>query len=199
MLTSSELLIVIISYGLGCFSTGYYLVRLRTGQDIRKLNSGSTGGRNVGRVLGKWGFALTMAGDTVKGVSAAWIASRAGFTSEKMVFVLIAVVVGHIFPIQLGFHGGRGLSPILGSLLIYDLRLVLVAGILILIVGSLTRQFTLSLMAVITIGPLIAIGLGHTLIEAAGLGVIALLLLITQRANIRAALDKLRNHEETAI
>ena len=47
-------------------------------------------------------------------------------------------------------------------------------------------------MAVITIGPLIAIGLGHTPIEAAGLGMIALLLLITQRANIRSALDKLR-------
>jgi glycerol-3-phosphate acyltransferase PlsY len=193
MLTSPELFIVIISYGLGCISTGYYLVRLRTGQDIRKLNSGSTGGRNVGRVLGKWGFVITMAGDTVKGFIAAWIASSAGFTSEKMVLVLIAVVLGHIFPIQLGFHGGRGLSPILGALVIYDLRLFLISGMLILFLGIVTRQFTLSLMAVIAIGPVIAIGLGHTPIEALGLGVIALLLLITQRANIRSALAKLRN------
>jgi glycerol-3-phosphate acyltransferase PlsY len=69
-LSSTQLIVIIIGYGLGCISTGYYLVRLRTGQDIRKLGSGSMGGRNVGRVLGRSGFALTMAGDTVKGIIA---------------------------------------------------------------------------------------------------------------------------------
>ena len=62
------------SYVLGCFSTGYYLVRQRTGQDIRELGSGSTGARNAGRVLGRNGFLLTMAGDLAKGGLAVWLA-----------------------------------------------------------------------------------------------------------------------------
>jgi hypothetical protein len=50
---------VVVAYFLGCFATGYYLVRARTGRDIREIESGSTGTRNVGRVLGKSGFVLT--------------------------------------------------------------------------------------------------------------------------------------------
>ena len=62
------------SYVLGCYSTGYYLVRKRTGQDIRELGSGSTGARNAGRALGRSGFLLTMAGDLAKGGLAVWLA-----------------------------------------------------------------------------------------------------------------------------
>ena len=46
------LLILPLSYLLGCFTTGYYLVRLQTGQDIRDVSSGNVGSRNVGRLLG---------------------------------------------------------------------------------------------------------------------------------------------------
>ena len=46
---------VVVAYFFGCFATGYYLVRARTGMDIREIESGSTGTRNAGRVLGKTG------------------------------------------------------------------------------------------------------------------------------------------------
>jgi len=61
-----EIAVVLASYVLGCISTGYYLVRFRTGHDIRTLHSGSTGARNVGRVLGRTGFIVTLAGDLAK-------------------------------------------------------------------------------------------------------------------------------------
>ena len=48
------------AYALGCFTTGYYLVRMWTGQDLRELGSGNVGAKNVGRVLGKTGFFLTL-------------------------------------------------------------------------------------------------------------------------------------------
>ena len=57
------------AYAIGCFATGYYLVRARTGRDIREVDSGSIGARNVGRVLGRTGFWLTVFGDFVKGSS----------------------------------------------------------------------------------------------------------------------------------
>ena len=63
---------MLAAYGLGCLTTGYYLVRLRTGQDIRGLGSGSVGARNVGRILGKSGFFITLAGDSGKGALAVW-------------------------------------------------------------------------------------------------------------------------------
>ena len=64
------------AYFIGCFTTGYYLVRLRTGKDIREMGSGSAGARNVGRFLGKSGFFLTMLGDFIKGALAVWLARK---------------------------------------------------------------------------------------------------------------------------
>ena len=63
------------AYLLGCLATGYYLVRARTGRDIREFDSGSTGARNVGRMLGKTGFGLTVLGDFGKGMLAVWSAA----------------------------------------------------------------------------------------------------------------------------
>lgn len=113
------------AYVLGCFSTGYYLVRARTGQDIRRVESGSVGARNVGRVLGRTGFLLTLLGDLGKGMLAVWAAWH--FTGEGLLagLALLAVVTGHIWPAQLHFHGGKGVASSLGGLLCYDWQLAL--------------------------------------------------------------------------
>src|ERR1035441_2499722 len=68
------------AYALGCFTTGYYLVRWRTGQDVREVGSGSVGARNVGRLLGRQGFLATMLCDFGKGMLAVWGARR--FTTD---------------------------------------------------------------------------------------------------------------------
>ena len=64
------------AYVLGCFATAYYLVRARTGKDLRAIESGSLGARNAGRVLGKTGFAIALMGDFGKGALAVWIAQE---------------------------------------------------------------------------------------------------------------------------
>src|SRR3954471_11257483 len=100
----------VIGYALGCFNTGYYLVRWKTGQDIRQIGSGSCGARNVGRIVGRNGFLLTVAGDVLKGILAIAFAEVCiGGELAKLV-ALIAVVVGHVWPIQLKFHGGKGVA-----------------------------------------------------------------------------------------
>jgi glycerol-3-phosphate acyltransferase PlsY len=111
------------AYALGCFATGYYLVRAVKGQDIRNFESGSVGARNVGRLLGVVGFFLTVFGDFGKGVLAVWAADR--FTVDPLfpALAMLCVVAGHIWPVQLRFQGGKGVATSLGALLVYDYRL----------------------------------------------------------------------------
>ena len=84
---------VVSAYILGCFTTGYYLVRSLAGRDIREIQSGNVGALNVGRVLGKPGLLLTALGDVGKGVLA--VAATRYFTGNPALeaVALIAVVV----------------------------------------------------------------------------------------------------------
>lgn len=118
------------AYFIGCFTTGYYLVRLRTGQDVRETGSGSAGARNVGRLLGKSGFFLTVLGDFAKGALAVWLARE--FVRENFAAALAvpAVVAGHLWPAQLKFRGGKGVTTSLGALLVFDYRLALTFAVL---------------------------------------------------------------------
>jgi len=114
------------AYALGCFATGYYLVRARTGRDLRDLESGSVGARNVGRVLGKSGYLLTALGDMAKGALAVWFAAE--FTDHDqliMALAVLAAVVGHVWPAQLHFRGGKGIATSFAALLMFDYRVAL--------------------------------------------------------------------------
>src|SRR5205814_6775520 len=104
------------SYLLGCFAAGYYLVRMRLGEDLRELGSGSVGARNVGRVLGKTGFLLTLLGDFGKGAFAVWAARHFTTNDHAVALAMICVVAGHIWPLQLRFRGGKGMATSLGAL-----------------------------------------------------------------------------------
>src|SRR4051794_30300652 len=89
------------AYLLGCFTPGYYLVRLRTGQDIREEGSGSVGAKNVGRLLGWRGFMLTVFGDIGKGMLAVWATRRFTNSDGMAAIAMVAVAVGHVWPAQL--------------------------------------------------------------------------------------------------
>jgi glycerol-3-phosphate acyltransferase PlsY len=122
--------IALSAYLLGCFTTGYYYVRLRTDKDIRELGSGSVGARNVGRILGRTGFLITVLGDFLKGALAVWAAQHFTPDSRLVALALMAVVAGHVWPAQLRFHGGKGIATSLGGLLVYDYRLAVIFAVL---------------------------------------------------------------------
>src|SRR5256886_13136692 len=110
---AKETLVMLLGYALGCFTSGYYLVRWRTGDDIRWLGSGSVGATNVGRVLGRPGFLLTVLCDFFKGLFAVWLARYFQLNPTGTVLTMVAVAIGHIWPAQLWFHGGKGLATLL--------------------------------------------------------------------------------------
>ena len=180
----TTLSIILISYLVGCFSTAYYLVRWRTGQDIRTLGSGTAGARNVGRILGKSGFVLTFVGDALKGALAVLLASWAGLSPLGVIAALLAVVIGHLWPVQLGGRGGKGASTALGGVLVIHVWLGLgVLGIAVVLL-ALTRQFTRSGLIAIILTPLLAWLFGLELVFVGGLVLLVMLLLFAHRSSI---------------
>jgi glycerol-3-phosphate acyltransferase PlsY len=119
----------LIAYLLGCVSTGYYLVRWRRGVDIRGVGSGTTGAFNVARLLQGPGFVLTLRGDLLKGGLALMLAKWLGLDRFAQMLAMLAVVLGHDFPLQLGFRGGNGLATATGALVVLDPRLTLALAV----------------------------------------------------------------------
>jgi acyl phosphate:glycerol-3-phosphate acyltransferase len=189
-----EVVFVCFGYALGCIPTGYCLVRLRTGEDIRSIGSGSTGSTNVGRVLGRAGYAATLVGDISKAAIATWTAVHFGVASWGLAAVMIAILAGHIWPIQLGFQGGKGLAPGIGILAILDYRAVLIAGG-IAATGPLVGKGKATLIFAAMATPLIVALLHHSKAEIAGQTVLVFLVLIAHRDNIRAFFSERRNRK----
>lgn len=182
------------AYLLGCFATGYYLVRFRTGKDIRELGSGNVGARNVGRVLGKTGFLLTVVGDVAKGVFAVWAAKH--FRAEEWMgaVALLAVVAGHLWPAQLGFRGGKGVATSLGALAVYDFHLALAFLVCFALAAAVMRKTLVpGLLGFIAL-PLASSYLGHARAEVVELSILAGLIVLAHRRNVMAAFSHWLEH-----
>ncbi len=181
-----ELLMVLGAYALGSFSTGYYLVRLRTGRDIRLLGSGSAGSRNVARSVGLTASATTLAADVAKGALAVGTAVLLGLETWAVMLVVGAVVAGHIWPPQLQFRGGKGLATFMGTALVFDYVLVLIAFAVAAVTLALTRRVTLSGLVAVVLTPLAAVLMGRTQVEVVGLSALAAIILFSHRDNIQS-------------
>jgi glycerol-3-phosphate acyltransferase PlsY len=172
------------AYALGCFATGYYLVRTVKGQDIRNFESGNVGARNVGRVLGWTGFLLTLIGDFGKGVLAVWAADR--FTTDSLLpaVAVLCVVAGHIWPVQLRFHGGKGVATSLAALLVYDYRLAVAFTLFFLSGFALTRKTILPGLFAYACLPLTSYWLYRDGLQLTVISVLAGMILFAHRKNI---------------
>jgi len=182
--------IALAAYLLGCCTIGFYLVRLRSGQDIRNLGSGSVGARNVGRLVGWQGFLLTVLGDSGKGALTVW-AARYFATDDRLVLVaMVAVVVGHVWPVQLHFRGGKGMATSLGALIIYDYRLALVFALLFAAVFAALRKTVLPGLFALACLPLMSWYLTHCLSELVGTSVLVGVVLLAHRRNLVTELSQ---------
>ena len=102
---------------IGSLPTGYLVVRLTRGIDIRTVGSGSIGATNVRCALGQgWAVFVTIV-DMSKGALALLLAAHAGTTSHELVALsAFAAVVGHNYPIWLKFRGGKGVATTYGTM-----------------------------------------------------------------------------------
>jgi glycerol-3-phosphate acyltransferase PlsY len=120
---ATSLLIFIVAYLFGSFPAGYVAGRIR-GIDVRRHGSGNIGATNVLRVVGKpWGLAVFFV-DALKGFLAVRIAvflvqrnpAANEYADFFAIFAAAACVIGHSFPVWLGFKGGKGVATSAGSI-----------------------------------------------------------------------------------
>ena len=127
-------LIVVLGYFLGSIPIAYIAGRLLKGKDIRQMGDGNMGARNAFFELGpKVGVAIGIA-DAGKGALAILIAQAAGISQVAVLLTGATAVIGHNWPIFLGFRGGRGESTTMGVLLtLIPQPMAMVAGLALLV------------------------------------------------------------------
>jgi glycerol-3-phosphate acyltransferase PlsY len=108
------LVLVGCAYLIGSLSPGWWLVHRHAGVDLRAEGSGATGATNAARVLGRRAFAYVLILDAAKGWLAVWAVHRLVPDSGWSGLAGPAVVAGHIWPIFLGFKGGKGAATFMG-------------------------------------------------------------------------------------
>ncbi|HET6854771.1 MAG TPA: glycerol-3-phosphate 1-O-acyltransferase PlsY [Pyrinomonadaceae bacterium] len=147
------LLLVVIAYLLGSIPFGYLIVRKKLGADIRQSGSGGTGATNVSRRAGKAAGVVTLVLDALKGSLAVLVAKELAPNVDWLIAAAaIAAILGHMFPVWLGFRGGKGVATGVGVFSILAPFAVLCAGIIFVVIVSLTRYVSLgSIIAAATI------------------------------------------------
>jgi acyl phosphate:glycerol-3-phosphate acyltransferase len=111
-------LLPVIAYFLGSIPFGLLIVKARGGPDIRAIGSGNIGAANVTREAGKFAGILTLLLDAGKGYLAVWLAAHFSHGNIRwMMLAAVGAVVGHMFPVWLGFKGGKGVATGLGVFL----------------------------------------------------------------------------------
>src|SRR5678815_2516151 len=148
----TRIIIPIVAYLLGSIPFGYLIVRGKSGADIRETGSGGTGATNVSRRAGKAAGGLTLLLDAAKGCIAVLIARTVSGDDWVIAAAAIAALVGHIFPVWLGFRGGKGVATGVGIFLVLAPVALLCAGVVFVAIVALTRYVSLgSIVAAILI------------------------------------------------
>lgn len=145
-MTLPETVSLVTAYLLGSIPFGYLIVKLRSGADIRQTGSGGTGATNVTRKAGKAAGIITLLLDALKGFAAVlvarWMTGEDG-TSWVIAAAAVLAVVGHCFPVWLGFRAGKGVATGLGVFLAIAPWAVLAALAVFLVVVWRTRFVSL--------------------------------------------------------
>lgn len=160
------LIIILVSYFIGSISTSYIIAKRMMGVDIRTQGSGNAGSTNVLRTLGKKAGILTFVGDLLKGVVAVLIAkviatiAHTDVTTASYIAVVF-VVIGHNWPIYLGFRGGKGVATSLGAMIAVNPVIALSCFAFFILIVYVTKYVSLGSVLSICTSPIIMFFIGN--------------------------------------
>jgi glycerol-3-phosphate acyltransferase PlsY len=172
----------VIGYLLGSIPFGLVLTRLAGHGDIRQIGSGNIGATNVLRTGSKGAAALTLLLDLAKGWAAVLIGKTLG--ADAALVAAGCVVIGHMFPVWLGFRGGKGVAPALGVLLGLAWLVALGAALVWLATALMLRYSSLAALVAAVAAAIFAPFVADRATAAVIAG-IALLIILRHHANIR--------------
>jgi acyl phosphate:glycerol-3-phosphate acyltransferase len=176
------LISIVIGYLLGSIPFGLILTRMAGLGDVRKIGSGNIGATNVLRTGNKKLAAATLLLDAFKGTVAVLIAWKL-FDDDAGIVAGVSAFLGHIFPVWIGFKGGKGVATYIGILLGLAPLMVLLFALVWLAVAFTTRYSSLSALVATFVVPIVLWIFGGEKIAAA-MTVLTLICWWKHKANI---------------
>jgi acyl phosphate:glycerol-3-phosphate acyltransferase len=175
-----------LAYLLGSIPFGLVVTRLAGYGDIRRIGSGNIGATNVLRTGSKGLAALTMLLDLAKGAVAVLIARR--FGPDMAAVAAVFVFLGHLYPVWLGFKGGKGVATAGGIVIAYAWPVGLAALATWLAVAVATRYSSLAALTACALAPLYTWLLTRDMRTTEVILVLAVIVILRHHANIRRLL-----------
>lgn len=175
------ILALAFGYLLGSIPFGLLLTRAAGLGDVRNIGSGNIGATNVLRTGNKKLAAATLLLDALKGTAAVLVASIWG--PQAGIAAGIAAFAGHLFPVWLGFKGGKGVATYLGVLAAFSWQAALVFAVVWLVLAFAARYSSLAALSAAVASPIALYLFGHVE-QALILAVMSLMTFFTHRANI---------------
>lgn len=153
----NQLLIIVFAYLVGSISTGIITSRFFNLPDPRTMGSKNPGATNVMRTGNKKAAIFTLIGDLLKATFVLLIASNLGFDGYSIIFVSLAVLIGHIFPVYYKFRGGKGVATAVGILITLNFKLAFIVVCIWILVFLIFRYSSLAAIVASISAPLIGI------------------------------------------
>lgn len=178
------LLSVLVAYVCGSIPTGELIGR-RLGIAVRASGSGNIGATNLARTAGKTAGILTLVGDAAKGVIPVLAVGLLGLGQTVQAATAVAVVVGHLFSIFLGFSGGKGVATGLGVLLGLGPLATLAALAVFILIFAASRIVAAASLAAAIAAPALLAAFAYPRPYLLGVSLIVLLIIARHRDNLR--------------
>ncbi|MBK50542.1 MAG: glycerol-3-phosphate acyltransferase [SAR202 cluster bacterium] len=185
----TELAVIVMSYLLGCVCFAYYMSSIVHKKDIRTIGSGNPGSSNIGRQFGVLWFIPVLLLDALKGFLVVIFLNYFDFDTWVKLISMLAVIIGHIWPFQLSFNGGKGLATVMGVALGFNYFIVLGCAIIAGVFYMLISKSNAGLLVSVFFGPIFVWILGYSYEEIIVFMIIAAVVIFAHRNNILSFLN----------
>ncbi len=194
---NTTLVIALVSYIIGSIPTGYIIVKLLKGIDIRTIGSGSTGATNVKRVLGTKWFFIVMLLDALKGAIPVLIAVNyhnfVHFRGLTPVIAALFVIIGHSKSIFLKFTGGKSVATGVGTILALCWPVGLIIAAVWAIVTYLSKYVSLGSVIAVAIAPVLMNAFNQNIYYICFSAIGAIYVILMHRENIKRLISGTEN------
>jgi glycerol-3-phosphate acyltransferase PlsY len=202
MYSFEHIIAIVIAYLMGSIPTAVWIGKIFYGIDVREYGSGNAGATNTFRVLGKKAGIPVLIIDILKGFFAVKLSYLFGgdiLSHNQLInFQLtlgLAALLGHIFPIYVGFRGGKGIATLLGIMIAIHYQAALISAVIFIIIFLASKYVSLSSMIAAFTFPFVIILIFKENTPSLVLFsfFIAILVLLTHQKNIERLLRKEEN------